>query len=368
MKSIKLIINTKTKKYPIFIGSDLLTQFSNILKKNSIKFSKCLLIIDKNIKKNKISQLLRSLKNKKVYIYKFNASEINKSQKSVNKILDILINKNFNRDDCLISLGGGITGDVGGYASSIFKRGLKFINVPTTLLSQVDSSIGGKTGINTQHGKNLIGSFYQPILVISDTTFLKTLPVREIVCGYAEILKHSLIKNEKFFKFLDNQVFKILKLESPYIEKAIFESCKIKKYVVEKDEKEKSLRKILNFGHTFGHAFESTMAYSKKLNHGEAVILGMSSALKFSFQNHKLDKKHFQKIKNHLKKAKLPNNLNYFFGKKDVNKIVSFMTKDKKNTSDKINLILLKKIGSANIKNQFSQNYIRLFLKKELSN
>ena len=144
----------------------------------------------------------------------------------------ILLNKNFSRDDCLISIGGGITGDISGFAASLFKRGLKFINIPTTLLSQVDSSIGGKTGVNTKYGKNLVGSFYQPNLVISDTEFLKTLPNREIVCGYGEILKHSLIADKKFFKYLDKNITNILKLKSPFIEKTIFESCKIKKNVV----------------------------------------------------------------------------------------------------------------------------------------
>ena len=144
-----------------------------------------------------------------------------------------------------------ITGDISGFAASIFKRGLKFINIPTTLLSQVDSSIGGKTGINSKYGKNLIGSFYQPSLVISDIVFLKSLPKREVICGYGEILKHAIIADKKFFSFLDINGSQILNLKSPLIEKAIFKSCSIKKTVVEKDEKEIGMRKILNFGHTF---------------------------------------------------------------------------------------------------------------------
>ena len=156
-----------------------------------------------------------------------------------------------------------LAGDVSGFAASIYKRGLKFINIPSTLLSQVDSSIGGKTGINNKFGKNLIGSFYQPDLVISDTKLLESLPRREIICGYAEILKHSLIKNKKFFLFLDKNLNNILNLEKKFIEKAILESCKIKKQIVEKDEKENNLRKSLNLGHTFGHAYEATLNYSK---------------------------------------------------------------------------------------------------------
>ena len=263
MMPIKLKIKTKTQNYPIIIGSNLISKIEKLGKGNSINFEKCLLVIDTKISKLILSKIKKSLIRKKLYLHFFNANEINKSQKSVDKILDILLKKNFSRDDCLISIGGGITGDVVGFAASLFKRGLKFINIPTTLLAQVDSSIGGKTGINTKYGKNLIGSFYQPSLVITDVQFLKTLPKREITCGYGEILKHSLIANRNFYKFLIKNNKKIFNLSSPYIEKTIYESCKIKKKVVEKDEKETGLRKILNFGHTFAHAFEATMGYSK---------------------------------------------------------------------------------------------------------
>ena len=144
----------------------------------------------------------------------------------------------------MISIGGGITGDLSGFAASLFKRGLQFINIPTTLLSQVDSSIGGKTGINTKYGKNLVGSFYQPKLVISDINFLKTLPRREIICGYGEILKHSLIANKSLFKYLDKNILDILKLKSPFIEKTIYESCKIKKKLLKKMKKKKIYEKF----------------------------------------------------------------------------------------------------------------------------
>ena len=241
-----------------------------------------------------------------------------------------MLDENFSRLDCLITVGGGITGDVGGFAASLFKRGLTLVNIPTTLLSQVDSSIGGKTGVNTKEGKNLIGTFYQPKLVISDVEFLKSLPKREIICGYGEILKHSLILNKIFYKYLKNNSLNILDLKSPYIEKAIFESCKIKKTVVEKDEKEKGLRKILNFGHTFAHAFEASLGYSKKLNHGEAVILGIVTALKFSLNIKLIKLNDYRTIINHVLKIKLPSNINNFFTYKDINKILTFMSKDKK--------------------------------------
>ncbi len=367
MKPIKLNIRTKSENYPILIGSNLIQNLNKYLKENFINFNQCLIIIDKNVPNKMILKVIRSLKQKKLFKFLFNANEKNKNQKNVNQILEILLKKNFSRQDCIITIGGGITGDVGGFAASLFKRGLQFINLPTTLLSQVDSSIGGKTGINTKQGKNLIGSFYQPKMVISDTVFLKTLPKREIVCGYGEILKHSLILNKVFYKYLNNNASKIFKLQSPFIEKAIFESCKIKKKIVEKDETEKNIRKVLNFGHTFAHAYEASLGYSKKLNHGEAVILGINSALKFSLKNKLIKMQDYQSVIYHMQKFNLPFDVKKYFSKKDINKIVYFMTKDKKNFSNKINLILLKKIGFTIINNQYDILNIKKFIKNELA-
>ncbi len=368
MKPIKLKIKTKTHEYPIIIGSNLIKNISSIIKNNSLEFRRCLLVVDTNISKTEISKIKESLYKKDLYVYYYKASEINKNINFINKILDILLSKNFSREDCIISVGGGITGDIAGFAASLFKRGIKFINIPTTLLSQVDSSIGGKTGVNSKYGKNLIGSFYQPNLVVSDIKFLKTLPAREIICGYGEILKHSLIANKHFYNFLNKNSSKIFNLTSPFIEKAIFESCKIKKQVVEKDEKEKGLRKILNFGHTFAHAYEASLGYSKKLNHGEAVILGLIAALNFSLENNLINKNEHNSIINHISNAKLPSNIKKFFKEKDLNKILTFMSKDKKNNSNKINLVLLKKIGSPVINREYSKKRLSLFLKNELSN
>jgi len=366
MGRIKIQVKTRNHKYPIFIGNNILNRFKKILKENLSNFNRCLIVVDQKVPKKILAKVLKSLPKKTTSIHYFNTSEKNKNQKSVNKILSILLSKNFNRNDCLISVGGGITGDVSGFAASIFKRGLKFINIPTTLLSQVDSSIGGKTGINNKYGKNLIGTFYQPNLVISDIIFLKYLPKREIICGYGEIIKHAIIADKKFFSFLDLHGSRILKLETAYIEKAISKSCYIKKKVVEADEKEIGIRKILNFGHTFAHAYEATLGYSKKLNHGEAVILGIKTAAKFSLSVNILDSKEFNLIENHLDKLSLPKNINKFFTTKNLNKILFFMKKDKKNITNKVNLVLLKKIGSPIYKKQFNEKKINHFLRKEL--
>ena len=368
MKPIKLIVKTKSENYPIIIGSNLIKDLASHLKKNSINFNKCLLIIDDKVPRKMITKLTRSLKGKKVSKFLFKANEKNKNYKIVYKILQVLLNKNFSRLDCVITIGGGITGDVGGFVASLYKRGLKFINVPTTLLSQVDSSVGGKTGVNTKEGKNLIGSFYQPKMVISDTKFLMSLPKREVVCGYGEIFKHSLILNKIFYNYLNNNSLKILNLKSPFIEKAIFESCKIKKTIVEKDEKEKDIRKILNFGHTFAHAFEATLGYSQKLNHGEAVLLGIVTSLKFSLEMKLIKPNEYNQIIQHIIKLNLPSDVKKFFAPKRLDEILTFMMKDKKNISKKINLILLKKIGLTVINNEYTNVKIKKFLKKQLTN
>jgi len=365
MKAVNIKIKTKNNSYSIVIGNNLIKSLMKVIKRNSLDFNRCLIIVDKNIPKKFLNQIKLSLSNKDKSIYFFNSSEINKNFKNVNKIINILLKKNFHRNDCLISVGGGITGDISGFAASIYKRGLKFINIPSTLLAQVDSSIGGKTGINSKYGKNSIGSFYQPSLVISDTNFLKTLPKREIICGYAEILKHSLISNKKFFLFLNKHGNQILNLKNFYIQKAIHKSCLIKKQIVELDENEKNLRKILNFGHTFAHAYEATIKFSKKLNHGEAVLLGINSAINFSLMNKTLQINDYKLIKNHLINLNLPNKINKYFSKKNINKILSYMHKDKKNKNRKINLVMINKIGKVNYNSYFENKVIKKFLNIE---
>ena len=318
--------------------------------------------------KKKLDILKKKLISKKILVHIFHANEKNKNLKNINLVLNKLFISNFSRNDCIISLGGGITGDVSGFAASIFKRGMKFINIPTTLLSQIDSSIGGKTGVNNKYGKNLIGSFMQPDIVISDISFLKSLPKREIICGYGEIIKHSIISKKNIFNYLDKNINNILNLKSPFIEKTIADSCKVKKNIVEKDEKEKNFRKILNFGHTFAHAYEATSNYSKKLNHGEAVILGIISASKFSYKYNLLNVKDYKKILNHINKLNVPLDLNSYFKKKDINTIIKYMQSDKKNNSSKINLILIKKIGKILIDTKYNEFIIKKYLHSELKN
>jgi len=346
MKTVKLIVKTKTKNYPIFFGENILNKTGKLIKENLPGVKKICIISDKKLPKKLLKKLLKSLKNYNIKLIKLSASEKNKSLTVANKIIQELLKKNFNRSDCLISFGGGIVGDLSAFVSSVTKRGIRFINIPTTLLAQVDASIGGKTGINSDQGKNLIGTFYQPDFILSDPLVLKSLPQREMVSGYAEILKHSLILNKNFFVWLTKNGEKIIyKKNKKLIISAIFKSCKIKSLIVKKDENEKDLRMILNFGHTFAHGFESTKKFSKKLNHGEAVLLGMIAAIDLSNKIKLLSFKELALIKKHYKNLKLLMNIQNFFKKNDINKIVYFMKKDKKNINNKINLILLKKIG-----------------------
>ena len=245
MKNQQIKFKTKDISYSIIIGDKALNILPNKIKFLCPKTKKIALIIDKNIPVKFKNLLKKKLKNYNLLFIFFNANEKNKSIKTVNSFLDTLMSKNFNRSDLIISVGGGITGDVAGFVASIFKRGINFINVPSTLLAQVDSAIGGKTGVNSRHGKNLIGSFYQPKLVISDTSFIKSLPKKEMICGYAEILKHSIIKDQKFFNWLEKNTKSILLKKNLQLAYAIKKSCEIKTYFVTNDVKEKGLRMIL---------------------------------------------------------------------------------------------------------------------------
>ena len=365
---IKLPIKTNSKKYPIIIGSNLLQNIQSIFKSCNLEFNKCLIVVDKKIPKKKLFFLKKKIKCKEIIIFLFNSSEKNKNQSTVNNIIKKLLRYNFKRNDVVISFGGGITGDVSGYAASIFKRGIKFVNIPTTLLAQVDSSIGGKTGINNNYGKNLIGSFYQPRLVISDIALLKSLPKREIVCGYAEILKHALIKKSNFFNWLKINSNKLLKNGNPrLLQTAIFKSCKIKLHFVNKDLKEKNTRMILNFGHTFGHAFEATKNFSKKINHGESVLLGMMCAIEFGYLKKILKKNDLNTIKKHYLKLSLPGEIKRYFKKKDVKKIITFMATDKKNLDENIKLILINRIGNTLKPKNYSKSVLKKFLSLKLT-
>ena len=346
MKSSKITVKTKSKSYPIYFGNGIVNVAGKLIQKNLPNVKKLFIICDRNIPSNLVRKLKKSLKKYKLQVYKLPAKEKTKNFKIAYKLIESLLRSNFSRSDCIIAFGGGVLGDLSAFVSSLTKRGLKFINIPTTLLAQVDASVGGKTAINSSQGKNLIGTFYQPDFVLIDISLLNSLPQREMICGYGEILKHSIILDRNFFLWLSKNAKKIINLKNKKLLKiAIMRSCKIKSEIVNKDEREKNLRMILNFGHTFAHGFEGAKNFSKKLNHGEAVLLGMMTASQLSYQKKLLSLEDLTLIKKHYLNLNLPMKFEKIFKKQEINKIIHFMKKDKKNLNEKINLILIKKIG-----------------------
>jgi len=359
MSILKLIVKTKNKKYPILIGENILKKINSFFKSYVPNCKKIALIVDNNVPSKITNNIRKSLKNYQILLIKIHVSEKKKSFKTIESLLNKILKNNFNRNDCVIALGGGILGDISGLTASLLKRGIRFINIPTTLLAQVDSSIGGKTAVNLNLGKNLIGTFHQPDLVIADTLTLKSLPKREMICGYAEILKHALILDKKFFNWLNKKGKEIINLSNKNsIRKAIFLSCKIKSKIVQKDEKEKNLRQILNFGHTFGHAFEATKKFSKKLNHGESVLLGIICAIKFSLKK----RGELDLILDHYSNLNLPYKLKKFFKKRDIPRLIKFMKSDKKNYDKNIKLVLINQIGKVAKPKSYSEIKIKKFL------
>ena len=355
MQKIKhLKVKNLNSNYSVIIGRNILNQIPSRIKILCPNAKKIALVVDDKVPKKYVDKLKKNLKGYNIYVFKFSVNEKFKSFTNVNKLVEKCLFNNFNRNDILISFGGGILGDLGGFAASIIKRGINFINIPTTLLAQVDSSIGGKTGVNSKLGKNLIGTFYQPKLVISDIEILSSLPRRELICGYAEILKHSLLLKNNFFNWLckySNQM--LLSNNLHLLEQAIIQSCKIKIYFVNKDLSEKNIRMILNFGHTFAHAIELQNSYSKKINHGEAVIIGMMMAVKLSYLKKVCSFKTLMQLKNIYKFNNLNHDITKYFKKTEYKKIVAHMSNDKKNNDKKINLILLRKIGEATLPNSY---------------
>ena len=372
MSQIEIKVKNIDADYSIILGNNVLNILPKKIKKLCPKTEKIAIILDKNVPKKYKFILKKLLKKYDLYFFEYKTNEKTKSFINVNKLVEKCLAVNFKRSDIVLGLGGGIIGDFAAFSASLIKRGVNFINIPTSLLAQVDSSIGGKTGVNSKYGKNLIGSFYNPRLVISDISFLKSLPRREMICGYAEILKHSLINDEKFFNWLKiNSKNIIYQKKINLIKTAIQRSCKIKLFFVNKDFKEKNIRMMLNFGHTFGHAIEAKSNFSRKINHGEAVLVGMIMATKLSYMSKICSKKTLTDLTSIYKNSGLSNytNIKKFFKKSEYSAIINFMTNDKKNNDKKINLILLKKIGKTTYPGQykFSTEDLRKKIKK-LSN
>ncbi len=353
----KIKITTKENTYSIEIEAN---SINKNLKKILSKNKKVVFLIDK-----KVFHIFKKLKNYKKYNYIcISCSEKIKNFKFYENLTQKILKIGIDRNSLIVAMGGGTLGDLSGFIASTILRGIDLILIPTTLLSQVDSSIGGKNGINTDYGKNLVGTFYQPKLVLIDPDILSSLPKRELRSGYAEIIKHSIINDQRFFKWLDINSHLIFKLNSRILTEAIYKSILIKRKFVIKDEKErlknKYSRAMLNFGHTFGHALETYYKYDNKLTHGEAISIGMNIAAILSNKLNYLSNKNLNKINLHLKNNKLP-----IYDKEMYNnKIFEIIKKDKKNIDGRINMILINKIGNVFINNKLDLISIKKLLVK----
>lgn len=284
--------------------------------------------------------------------------EKNKELMVVGNIIDKILSKKFERGDLVIGLGGGVIGDLSGFVAGIVHRGVRFINIPTTLLAQVDSSIGGKTGVNSKYGKNLIGCFKQPELVICDINSLSTLPKRDLLAGYSELVKHALIGDAELFSFLQDNVKNIFN-DYSVLQDAIHRSALVKADIVMKDTHEKNIRAHLNLGHTYGHAIESYYKYDGRLLHGEAISIGIIMAFKTSLSLGLCTRDQLHIVEDHFNKIGLLTDLKSLDGKKILpEKIIDLMKSDKKVTNGSINLVLPKEIGSVEIRNDVNESVI----------
>jgi 3-dehydroquinate synthase len=281
-----------------------------------------------------------------------------KTLASLNLIYTDLLNKHYDRHCTLIALGGGVVGDITGFAAATYQRGVHFIQIPTTLLAQVDSSVGGKTAVNHELGKNMIGAFYQPRCVLADTAVLHTLPPRELSAGLAEVIKYGLIRMGDFFEWLENNYSDLLSLDPQAMSVAIERSCRCKAEIVAADEHEQSIRALLNLGHTFGHAIETFVKYQGWL-HGEAVAVGMLMAAEFSHRRGYLSEKDVHRVKSLLENVNLPVRPPATMRATDF---LQLMSRDKKVKDGTIRLVLLERIGHAIISDNYGIEALRDYL------
>ena len=352
-----LHIQLENRSYPIYIGEGLLSQMKLI--ESHLKQKHVAVVTNTTVAPLYLDPLLSLLKEHgiKAFPIILPDGESYKNQQTLNLIYDALLKEKCERTVTLIALGGGVIGDMTGYAAATYLRGVPFIQIPTTLLSQVDSSVGGKTGINHPMGKNMIGAFYQPQCVIADIDTLKTLPLREFSAGMAEVIKYGLIRDETFFNWLEKNIEGLMKLNPSLLIEAIERSCQNKADVVEIDEHESGVRATLNLGHTFGHAIENAMGYGVWL-HGEAVATGMVIAAHLSKLMGWLKGEEFTRIIKLLKEAKLPTDPPQI----SEDQYMELMRMDKKVVNGQIRLVLQKGIGDAVITSDYDAKHLKTTL------
>jgi len=338
--------NKKTELYDIVIEKSF-DKLAEELEKFELSDRKLCIITDSNVEGIYAGQLKAILENvaSKVVVFTFPAGEKNKNLNVVRQVYEKLILEKFDRKDMLVALGGGVVGDLTGFAAATYLRGIDFIQIPTTLLSQVDSSIGGKTGVDFDSYKNMVGAFHQPRLVYMNLSVLETLDEKQFYSGMGEILKHGLIKNEGYYIWLMENLYEIYEKDLDVLEEMVYESCLVKSAVVEKDPTEQGERALLNFGHTIGHSVEKLKGF--QLAHGECVGLGMIAAAYISYKRGYLSTEEFYEIRDINVAFNLPITVEDI----DANEVLAYTKLDKKMVSGQIKFILLKKIGKAVIDN-----------------
>lgn len=359
MKIEKLNITINESSYPIYIGENLLQNEALLCR--HVNGHQIMIISNETIASIYLDSLKKAYRHFQCDTFILPDGEQYKDLKHWQSILDALASQNHHRDTTLIALGGGVVGDMTGFAAACYQRGVDFIQLPTTLLAQVDASIGGKTAVNHPAGKNLIGAFHQPKAVIIDINTLNTLPDREFKAGIAEIIKAAVIRDDKFFAELEKNVVQLLQRESTSLQTVIKRACEIKRDIVIVDEKEKSgERALLNLGHTFAHAIEWLFGYGDWL-HGEAVAVGLVLAAELSQHQRLIDPKVVKRIRNLLEQIPLPTQLPEGI---DYNKLLSAMHRDKKVLDDRLRLVLLDRLGHAIISDKINDDQLKQFFEQ----
>ncbi len=338
------------RSYDIHVGRDLLAR-APALMMPVLSQKRVFIVTDSNVAPLYLARLTHALTNAGIRADHsiVPAGEASKDFGHLATLLDAMLAAKCERGTMIVALGGGVIGDLAGFAASVLLRGVDFVQIPTTLLSQVDSSVGGKTGINTAAGKNLVGSFHQPRLVIADTDVLATLPRRELLAGYAEVAKYGLLGDAAFWAWLETHGTAALNGDHAALRDAIVASCTAKAKVVAADEKEGGIRALLNLGHTFGHALEAEMGYGGDLLHGEAVAIGMVLAFALSAQLGLCPAADVEKVRAHLKAVALPVDppRNSARGKITAAMLIAHMSQDKKMKDGAVNFVLARRIGEA---------------------
>ena len=347
-----LNVDLGERSYPIYINGNILGDTDLYLR--HIKGKKVLIVTDDNVAPLYLTTLLEALPSFDCQHLALPAGEAHKTLETVNKIYDVLMQSHFDRNSTIIALGGGVVGDIAGFAAASYQRGVAFVQVPTTLLAQVDSSVGGKTGVNHPLGKNMIGAFHQPACVIADMNTLDTLPQRELIAGMAEVIKYGLIDDPAFFEWIDQNMSDLLALNKDALAHAVERSCTNKSRIVAADERESGQRALLNLGHTFGHAIETAQGYGKWL-HGEAIGAGMCLAAQYSHDLGLMDEHQVGRVYDTIEKAGLPTTPP---SNMTADRCLELMSHDKKVRDKKLTLILMRGIGKSFLCNDFDQKQL----------